>query len=118
MPSRDQQPNGEYLYEEHPAREGSPEAEAARLLDNVLDLTEQTDSSKVDKRLRQLATVVQGLEESTVTQSGLVHVVTEALREYAKEAQLSEQTWNNLSVQVANVLFDDSAARERLDRLW
>lgn len=118
MSSGETQSNGEYEYAEPPESQPEPEPEVSGLLENVLDLTEKAASGQDDESVRPLAAVVQKQHEDTLTQEGLAELVTEALRDYALESRLSEQTWKNLSVRVASVLFDDPSARERLDRLW
>ncbi|MFT5322557.1 MAG: hypothetical protein ACI8P0_000392 [Planctomycetaceae bacterium] len=112
MSSGDQQSDGEYLYEE-PA-----DVDTSRILDNVLDLTEQIEGREIGEEVRQLALVVQQVNEDFVTHQGLTELVTETLRDYAQDARLSEETWKNLATKVATVLFEDPSARGRLDRLW
>jgi len=114
MSSGEQQSDGEYRYAEPP----EPEPEMSRLLDDVLNRTEQTSGEPADQSVLQLAAVLQKRGEDHVTREGLAELVTEVLRDYAHQAGLSEQTWKNLSLRVAGVLFEDPSARERLDRLW
>lgn len=112
MASGERSEDREYIYKD------AAESEASRLLDNVLDLTEQGDESDVDESLLRLAMVAQKNGEEIVSLQGLTELVRESLRDYAQSARLSEQTRKNLSVQVAKALFDDPSAKERLDRLW
>lgn len=112
MSSGEEQADGEFPFEE------LTEVEPSDLLDNVLDLTEQAERLEADGGLRQLAAVAQDFDEHLLTLDGLVGLVTETLRDYAKDARLSDETWKSLSVKVANVLFADPSARERLDRFW
>jgi hypothetical protein len=112
MSSGEQQADGGLPFKEQ------EEAETSSLLDNVLDLTEQAERLETDDGLLQLAAVAQDFDEHVLSLEGLTGLVTEALREYAKDARLSDETWKSLSVKVANVLFEDPSARERLDRFW